>query len=485
MKKKKILCFQFRHETNVFCPVKGDTVAYKKMRYLFGKESFDNMRGVGTELGAFLEVFEKRDDVELIPTIAFYASPCGYVTPDVYDLACEKIKEAIVANAPIDAVLADVHGAMVPEGRSDGEGDIFEMIRELVGWDIPIIAPLDLHANVTKKMARCATALIPYEEYPHVDIYETGLNAARLMEATLDGKIRPTMAYRRVPFLLPFFPTEREEIKPLYKLAREIEAREGVYSARFAHGFFPADIEEIGMSVMVVTDNDQALAEKYADELEAAIKAQLPKLKIDYPTLDEALAEADTDGEGPVVIADASDNPGAGATGDTTHILRAILEKGIRGAALATILDPASVDACEAAGAGNYVDLQLGGWTDPRYSGGPLVVKAYVRMITDGKYIVRGKIAHGVIAEHGKTAVVEIAGNLVIITSAPRQPYDLEIFRSHGIRPEEQRILVVKSAIHYRADYGKVARKMITLSLDGYAVADPKGYDYKNWKGNV
>ena len=214
--KKKILTLQFRHETNVFCPVKGDTVAYKKMRYLFGEEAFNNQRGVGTELGAFLEVFEKRDDVELIPTVAFYASPCGNVTPDVYDLACEKIKEAIIANAPIDAVLADVHGAMVPEGRSDGEGDLFEMIRELVGWDIPIIAPLDLHANVTKKMAKCATALIPYEEYPHIDIYETGLNAARLMEATLDGKIKPTMAYRRVPFLLPFFPTEREEIKPLY-----------------------------------------------------------------------------------------------------------------------------------------------------------------------------------------------------------------------------------------------------------------------------
>ena len=483
--KKKILILQFRHETNVFCPVKADMVAYKKMRCLYGKESFDKQRGVGTELGAFLEVFEKRDDVELIPTVAFYASPCGKVTPEVYDTVCKKVREAIIANAPIDAVLADLHGAMVSEEHHDGEGDLLEMIRELVGWDIPVIAPLDLHANVTEKMARCANALIPYEEYPHVDIYETGLSAARLMEDTLDGKIKPTMAYRRIPFLLPFFPTAREEISPLYKLAREIESREGVYTARFAHGFFPADIEEMGMSVMVVTDNDKALAEKYADILEKAINERTPLLKIDYPTLDEALAEADGEGDGPLVLADASDNPGAGGTGDSTHILRAILEKGIRGAAVATILDPASVEACEKAGAGNTVKLKLGGWTDPKYSGGPLEVDAYVRMISDGKYLVKGKIAHGVIAEHGKTAVVEIAGNLVIITSAPRQPYDLEIFRSHGITPEEQKILVVKSAIHYRADYGKVARKMITLCLDGYAVAQPAGYDYKNWKGNV
>ena len=483
--KKKILIFQFRHETNVFCPVKGDMDAFKKLRVLYGKESFDKQRGVGTELGAFLEVFEKRDDVELIPTVAFYASPCGKVTPEVYDTVREKIREAIVANAPIDAVLADIHGAMVAEEHDDGEGDMLEMIRELVGWDIPVIAPLDLHANVTEKMARCANALIAYEEYPHVDIYETGLSAARLMEDTLDGKITPTMAYRRVHFLLPFFPTEREEIAPLYKLAREIENSEGVYTARFTHGFFPSDIEEMGMSVMVVTDNDKALAEKYADMLENAIKERIPLLKIDYPTLDEALAEADGEGDGPLVLADASDNPGAGGTGDSTHILRAILEKGIRGAAVATILDPASVEACEKAGAGNTVKLKLGGWTDPKYSGGPLEVDAYVRMISDGKYLVKGKIAHGVIAEHGKTAVVEIAGNLVIITSAPRQPYDLEIFRSHGITPEEQKILVVKSAIHYRADYGKVARKMITLCLDGYAVAQPAGYDYKNWKGNV
>jgi microcystin degradation protein MlrC len=483
--KKKILLIQFRHETNVFCPVKGDMAAFKKNRFQIGEECFEKQRGVGTELGAFLSVFDAREDVELIPTIGFYASPCGEVSEEVYGIATEKVREAIIKNAPLDAVLIDFHGAMVPEGRSDGEGDMLEMIRELVGWEIPIISSLDLHANVTAKMAHCANALIPYEEYPHTDNYETGLAAAHLMADTLDGKIKPTMAYRRIPFLLPFFPTAREEIAPLYTLARELEHSDGVYTARFAHGFFPSDIEEMGMSVMVVTDNDKALAEKYADMLEKAIIERIPLLKIDYPTLEEALAEAEEEGDGPLVLADASDNPGAGATGDSTHILRAILEKGIRGAAVATILDEESVKACEKAGVGNTVRLKLGGWTDPKYSGGPLEVDAYVRMITDGKYVIKGRITHGVVADHGKTAVVEIAGNTVLINTASRQPFDLEIFRSHGITPEEQKILVTKSAIHYRADYGTIARKMITLCLDGYAVAQPAGYEYKNWKGKV
>ncbi len=483
--KKKILLLQFRHETNVFCPLSAGTEAFKKNRFLIGKESFDKQRGMGTELGAFLSVFEKRDDVELIPTVAFYATPCGKVSAEVYDLVCEKAREAILANSPLDAVLLDLHGAMVAEGHPDGEGDLLEMIRELVGWDIPIIAPLDLHANVTSKMARCANALIPYEEYPHTDIYETGIMAAHLMEDTLDGKIKPVMAYRRIPFLLPFFPTQREEIAPLYSLAHELQKTSGAYSVRFAHGFFPADIEEMGMSVMVVTDGDKATAEEIADKLAAAIEERTPLLKIDYPSIEEALEELETVGEGPLVLADASDNPGAGGTGDSTHILREILKRGIRGAAVATILDPASVLACEAAGVGNTVELNLGGWSDHAYSGGPLAVKAYVRMITDGKYVIKGKITHGVIADHGKTAVVEIEGNLVFITSFSRQPFDLEIFRSHGIAPEEQKILVTKSAIHYTASYGTVARKMITLSLPGFAVARPQGYSYKNWKGKV
>lgn len=481
-RKKRILTLQFRHETNSFNPSLTDKKAFENFRFLEGEDFFASQRGIKTEMGAYLDVFEKRDDVELVPTVGLCAMPRGKVTKDVYEYVYDKIYKCLKTSSPFDAVLADFHGAMVSESHADVEGDFYEMIRGLVGESVPIMSALDLHANVTAKMAKYADVLVPYECYPHTDTYETGLTVARIMENTLDGKIKPVMAYRRIPFLMPLLSHEFEELKPLYSLTKDIQKIDKVLSARFAHGFFASDIEEMGMTVMIVTDGDRALAESLADEVANAIKERIPKLKCKYPSLDEALDRA-VPGNTPLVLADASDNPGAGAHGDSTHILRRILERGITGAAVATILDPESVIKCERAGIGATIDLDLGGWSDSSLSGGPLKVRAKVRTLTDGNYVYKGKMQHGLKATHGRAAVIEVAGNTVIVTSIPRQPFDLEVFRSHGITPEEQKILVTKSAIHYRASYGTVAKEMITLALQGMASPDPQNYVYKNWKG--
>ena len=483
--KKRILLVHFNHETNSFSPSPADETAYRNSLFLTGNEIFSYHRGRGLELGAFLEVLEKDENYELIPTVSLNASPSGPVTKGVYDFVIQEVTRAIKEQPPFDGVLIACHGAMVSEEHQDGEGDLFEYIRTLVGEEIPLMVSLDLHANVTAKMARCATTLLPYECYPHIDNYETGLAIATLMKQTLEGNKKPIMAYRRIPYLLPLFPSEFPEMQPLYRFANELQQRPGVLYVRFTHGFFPADIEEMGMSVLAITDGDSALADSVADEMQAFIEANISNLKRTYPTLDEALDVAVTPGEGPVVLGDSSDNPGAGGLGDTTHILRRILERGITGAAVATIVDPESVKACIEAGVGNTIDLSLGGWSNPSYSGGPLAVKAYVKMLSDGEYTNKGKLFHGAISRHGKTAVVEIAGNTVLVTSVPKQPMDLEVFRSHGIAPEEQRILVTKSAIHYRASYSSVAREMISLSLQGYSIPTPEAFAYRNWKGTV
>lgn len=483
--KKKILLMEFKHETNVFTPAPGDEAAFQSHRMLAGEESLNFHRTIGSEYRAFLDVLEKRDDVELIPTVSLNANPSGPVTASVYEFVKSHVLGAIRQHSPLTAILISFHGAMVAEGHHDAEGDLLEMIRELVGMEIPIISSLDLHANVTKKMARYADALVPFEHYPHIDDYETGYAAAELMDETLNGTLKPTMAFRKIPYLLPMFPTDEPEMKVLYAKTKELQNREGVRMVRFAHGFFQADIEELGMSVMVITNGNRELAEQVADEMEAAILAAKPSLKRQYPSLDEALDRAILPGEGPVVLADASDNPGAGGLGDSTHILRRILERGITGCAMALLVDPESVAACEKAGVGSEVELNLAGKSDPAYSGGPLQVKAYVKMITDGKYRNKGLVARGTVMKLGKAAVVEIAGNTVILSSVPKQPYDPEIFRAHGITPEDQKILVVKSAVHYRAAYGPFAREMIALALPGYAVPIPQGFAYKHWKGEV
>lgn len=483
--KKKILLMEFKHETNVFTPAPADEAAFRSHRLLAGEESLQFHRTIGSEYHAFLQILEQRDDVELIPTVSLNANPSGPVTASVYDFVTQTVCDTIRSHGSLDAALISFHGAMVAEGHEDGEGDLLEVIRQLVGWEIPIICSLDLHANVTEKMARCATALVPFQHYPHIDDYETGLVAAELMDETLNGTLHPVMAVRKIPFLLPLFPTDEPQMQALYAKAAELEQQPGVRLVRFTHGFFQADIQELGMAALVIADENRLLAEETAARLEAAILAARPTLQRTYPTLDEALDRAILPGEGPVLLADASDNPGAGGLGDTTHILRHILQRGITGCAMALLVDPESVEICQTAGVGAMVSLMLAGKSDPAYSGGPLPVTAYVKMLSDGNYRNKGLVARGTVMKLGKTAVLEISGNLVIVSSVPKQPYDAEIFRAHGITPEDQKILVVKSTVHYRASYGSIAREMIALSLPGYAVPVPQGFHYRRWKGEV
>ena len=482
---KKVLVAQFTHETNTFCPKKADFEAFRVFRWFEGQDLIEKQRGVATDLGGFVDEMSKYDDVELIPAIGIGAMPCGAVNEDVFDFACERILGAIKENMPLDGVFFHLHGATVVDGHADASGELCEAARAIIGEDVPFICSMDLHANVTKKMYENTDALVCYDCYPHTDIAETGAAAARIMRGILDGTATPTMAYRRIPYLLPLFPTADPAISPIYDRMFEMRATDGVLEARLAHGFFPSDVEEMGIAVMVTTNNDQVLAEQLADELEQMVVDRIPQLVREYPDLDEVLDRIEAEGKYPAVLADSSDNPGAGALGETTHILRRILERGITGAAVATILDPESVKKCEAAGVGNTVHLSLGGWSDPVLSGGAIEMDAYVRAITDGKYVFKGKMSHGLWGTHGKAAVIEVGGNVVIVTSLTRQPFDLEVFRSHGIAPEECKILVTKSSVHFRADYGKIAKAMYTLALPGVASPNPKSYQYKNWKGNV
>lgn len=478
---KKVVIGRFQHETNSFCPAPADETRFKNQRFDIGNCILENQKGIGSEIGAFLDAFAGREDILLLPTVDLIAAPSGPVTKSVYEFVTQEILSVIEKNAPVDGILLSLHGAMVAEGHTDGEGDLLEAIRKAVGDDVPVIASLDLHSNTTSKMAKNATALVPYECYPHTDTYETGLLAAELMRDTLDGKINPTMAYRLVPYLLPLFPTDFPEMKCIYNLTKDMKTRSGVLFPGFSHGFFASDIQGMGMGITIVTDGDHELAESIADELEAFISERTHTLKRTFPSLDEVMDMAACESDKPFVIADASDNPGAGAFSDSTHILREILKRGIRGCAIATIVDPQSVKACEAVGVGSNVSLSLGGWSNPEFSGGPLKVTAYVKMISDGKYASREKMALGEIMNHGKTAVVEIEGNTVLITSIPRQPWDIEIFRSHGIRPKEQKIIVTKSAVHYRASYGKITDRTEAVCLPGLAVPVPDGLQFKNW----
>ena len=481
---KKLLIAEFRHETDSFCPQKADMEAFRKRDLHMGREMESAYRGVRNEPGAFLDVFGRREDIHLIEVLGMTAMPSGPVTAEAYAFGRGHILDAIRREQP-DGVLLALHGAMVAEGHDDGEGDLLEEVRSLIGPDRPLVASLDLHANITAKMARNADALVPYEEYPHTDMYETGYVAARIIEGMLDGTCHPCMGYHRVPYLNPMFPSALPEIQVFLDMCREAEAQDGVIAVRLAHGFYPSDIEEMGMAVIALTEGDAALAQRIADRIGEAVWEGRDTLKRHFPTLDEALAMLEEPGEGPLVIADASDNPGGGGLCDTTFILREVLRRGLRGIAFGMFADPDSVRRCVEAGVGQEVDLMLGGMSDPAFSGGPVPLRARVRTLTDGFYRNRDEMNQGALNNLGVTAVVEAGGNLIIISTHRLQPYDAEIFRHCGISPERQRALVVKSAVHYRNSFGKFARRMVEVSLPGFVVPVPDGLPFRKWKGSA
>jgi len=487
--KKRILIAQFKHETNSFSPIPADMQSYKNSALYFGEDVIKAYSSTENEIGGVINVFKDEDDFELVPCIGFNATPSGPVTKEVYELAKTSICDMLKESAPFDGVLLSLHGAMVSEVTPDGEGTLLEKIRSIVGPQIPVIVTLDLHTNCTSKMANNATALIPYREYPHTDVYPTAILAAKLMRDTLRNKVTPKMGYRRIPYLLPLFPTAFEPMKSYNQKAMDLEELDGVITVRITHGFFPADIEEMGMSVVAITNGDQTKADELATNLAMDLWNHKDSLIRDFydldGALDEALASIPLANGKPIVLGDASDNTGAGGLGDTTHILRRVLERHLTGFAFGPMVDAQSVKKCFEAGIGAEVELDLGGWSDPTYSGGPLHVKGIVKTLTDGKYRNIDEQDRGVLHKMGPTAVLEVDGNIVVVGTLPVQPLDVASIMSCGIIPSSWPIIVVKSAVHYRASFGKIAYKLIDVNVPGYAVPLPNGFEYKNWKDPV
>ena len=483
---KRILVAEFKHETNRFSPYPADLDTYRNSIFLFGEDVFTAFPGAETEINAFLDVFRNQTDrFELVPCISFDAPPRGPVSKEVYDMAVSQICRMLTGQGPFDGVLLSLHGAMVSDAAEDGEGKLLEAIRTTAGWDIPVIASLDLHTNCTQTMVEHATALVSCRYYPHTETYEAAQIAARLMRDTLDGNVRPCMGYCRVPYLLPLFPTDMEPLKAFTEQTLELEKDSGVLAVRINHGFFPADIEEMGRSVVTITDGDQAKADSIAETLGRQLWENRERLVREFYNVDTALDEAlrllSCNSEKPVVIADASDNIGSGAVGDTTHILRRVLQRNMTGVAFSNIYDPASSVKCFEAGVGAEVELSLGGWSDPSFSGGPVLLKGRVRALTDGYFRNVGNVSKGNPHSMGQTAVIEAAGNTIIIVSRPVQPLDLASMQSCGVIPSQQRIIVVKSAVHYRTGFGPISLAMLDVAAPGYAVPKPDDLQFRNW----
>ena len=466
------------HETNSFSPVPTTMAHFEQGSYYAGPAVLDAFAGTSTITGGFIDGAGDLG-VELVPLLWTFATPSGVVEQATYDSLKACFMQLLQEAGPLDGVCLDLHGAMVSEAHEDAEGDLLASVRRAIG-PMPLISTLDLHANITACMAAQVEALVGFDTYPHVDCYERGLEAIKLMHAQVEGRIRLTQAYRQLPLLTapPAQCTMHGPMLRVLEKLRDIESRPQVATATVSMGFPFADIRDAGVSVLVATDGERDKAEAYADELAAFIWAMRRDFDRELVTIEEAIERAQKAEGQPVVLAEGADNPGGGGPCDGTHILRALIESDFEGAVVAVIADPESVEQAIAAGVGQEVDLQVGGKTIALH-GEPVAVRGYVETIADGRFVLRGPMGRGKSGSMGRTAVVAVGGIEIVLTEERVQPFDAEVLRCVGITPERCKLIALKSAVHFRADYTPIAHEILEVDTPGVHSPNLFSYDYK------
>ena len=466
------------HETNTFSPVLTDLDRFSAGRGTppEGELALELYRGTASCLGGYIEVAESRGaDIEM--GIAANAPPSGPVEDDCYEYMCNAIEKTA---ANVDALLLDLHGAMVTKTYSDGEGELLTRIRGRYP-NLPIAICLDMHANVTPEMVENCDVLTGYHTYPHVDMDSTARRSAEIFFDMLEGKVSPQMHWNNAP-MLPHVMRQGTDDHPNQGLqARAIELEnDSCLAVSVFTGFPHADILQAGLSAVVVTDNNAELAQTVSDELlDRAWAARRDFVYEPEPlatSIDKARqANADNAASGPVVLLDHYDNTASGGTMDTTEVLEAILAEGLEDVAVFGFYDPQVVEQMVQAGVGATITVQLGGKLDmpaiPQNSK-PLEITGVVKLISNGKFKAEVAMARGLTINMGTSAVLQVGSVDICVISRHVEPYDPGCFKCLGIDPTARDYLMLKSRIHYRVGFKPIAKALIECAGCGVCTSD-------------
>lgn len=480
----------FQHETNTFAPIKADWACFQRVDsfpgYMQGEAMRDGLQGRPVPAAGALAALEAAGHT---PVWLCWggATPSAPVTRDAFERIAEDMVAALRAAGPVDGVYLDLHGAAVAEHLEDAEGAMLARVRDAVGPHVPIAASLDLHANVTRRMAETAEVLESYRTYPHVDMAETGARALRHLCALIERPAPWHRAYRQADFLVPitWMCTLMEPAAGLYRLVQEL-AQEGALVPQLCLGFPLADIADCGPALSVA-GRDPAAVEAAADRLFAALQAAEPHFAGRLYTPEEAVATAKArarEAGRPIILADTQDNPGGGGPGDTTGLLRALVDGGAEGAVLGVLIDAESAAAAHAAGEGATLRLALGAKSGmPGHT--PFVADCVVERLGDGRFTGTGPMFGGTRFQMGPMALVRVGPVRCLIASVPAQAGDQAQFRALGIEPAEQPILALKSSVHFRADFQPIAEEILVVAAPGPVTADHATLSYRALRPGV
>ncbi|HEY8545328.1 MAG TPA: M81 family metallopeptidase [Acidimicrobiales bacterium] len=466
------------HETNTYAdavtgPTGLDRFVVRRGDHLL------TARGTATFVGGFIEACEAIG-AQPVPTLWAWANPSGTITADAYATLRDELLDRLAAALPVDAVALELHGAGVVEGIDDLEGDLGAAVRALVGPDVPIVAALDLHGNVTDRMAEVFDVFFGNHLYPHTDGRERGYEAVAAVPPILVGRWEPVIHVEHLPMLLPPATTDPgEPAAEMNALCRAIEARPGVIDCTVFHGFPFVDVPHVGVHVVVTTDADRPLAAACAGEVAAWIRAHRDRFRREAFSPEGAVRAATklvAEGTRPVVVNETCDNPGGGAPGDGTHLLRAMLDADLQDAAFGFVADPEVAARAHRAGVGARLDVRLGGKHGDLH-GPPLAVSGVVRTLTDGRIVLQHMLK-GVRIDLGPSARLRVGGVDVVVTSNPFQTMDAEVFLLHGIDVTRCSVVGLKSSQHFRAGFRDLAGAILTADAPGLTTNQVEVFDH-------
>lgn len=460
-------------ETNTFAASPTGLGGFEEYGIFHGDASRRDPEATGAFMH-FLRGLVEADGNELVESLCTFAQPAGRTVRAVYEAFRDEILADLRAALPVDAVQLMLHGAMAAEGYDDCEGDLAAHIRAIVGPDVPIGMELDLHCHFTQRMRTSCDVIVAFKEYPHIDANERGEELYRILVDTAAGRVKPVTAVVDCK-MVGLWHTTREPMKSFVARMQAVEREPGVLSVSLGHGFPWGDVPEAGAKLWVVTDGDAALARTLAERLGREFWDLREATRATALEIDAALEEPHAEGSGPLVLADIADNPGGGASGDSTFILRRLVERGIGNAVVGALWDLGAVHICRSAGVGAEMDLRIGGKCGPA-SGLPVDVRVTVRAVVDD----HSQSALGTRERLGPCVWVEAANGLHIVLSSIRtQTYGTDAFTGLGLTLEDKDLVVVKSTQHFYAEFAPLAKAVRYVTTPGTMNLDFAGIAYR------
>lgn len=478
----RVLTAEIYHETNTFSCRKTDVQAFKDRLLLFNAGAIEARGDANTELAGFLDA-GKIHGWQIDHVLSASAGPSGVVTRAAFDLLTNPLVTAAEGNH-YDGILLGLHGAMVTEFCDDGEGELLKRLRAVVGPDTPIAITLDLHANVSVEMCSLANIIVSYKTYPHIDMREVGVQAGEILQRTMAGEIRPRTIRVARP-MLEEVNGGRTDIGPMidrFSKALNYETQEDVFAVSINAGFASADIAEVGPTVLITGQGDFIAHTTFAETIAEDIWSRRNDVLNAYLSVETAaaIAAAFDSSNAPLIIADYADNPGAGGYGDSTNLLRALLDANISDACFGPMVDPEVVQQLQTGKIGDQVVVMLGGKTNPDFGGGPLSLTAELVAISNGDYIGDGPMMGGLHGSFGPIAIIRVDGIDILVVSIASQMLDLQQFKAFGIDPQSKAIVALKSMQHFRAAFEPIAAEIIVCDSGALCTPDYDRLPYRN-----